>query len=249
MPAQPPKYQVIYNALRDQILSGVLSPGEQLPSQQSMAETYNTSLMTLRQAMSGLEADGLIAVSPGRGSFVADRPIDVSVGNLSSFAGAMQAAGIELTTEILDVREVAAHGANDAAAALATAESMTCLVRRRSVDGVPFGLQRSYLTTDLGAQLDFDELIDHSLYRSIEAATGWTVSVARETIQAIRPSKADAKRLDTLPTEPSLLSVRTSLNQFDVAFLYDEAILVGDRCTIAADRTSDRLSISYGIES
>lgn len=112
-----------------------------------------------------------------------------------------------------------------------------------------FGLQRSYLTTDLGAQLDFDELIDHSLYRSIEAATGWTVSVARETIQAIRPSKADAKLLDTLPTEPSLLSVRTSLNQFDVAFLYDEAILVGDRCTIAADRTSDRLSISYGIES
>lgn len=245
---QPPKYQVIYSTMREQILSGALKPGEQLPSQQSMAENYNTSLMTLRQALSGLEADGLISVSAGRGSFVVDRPIDVRVGNLSSFAGEMLAAGIHLTTEVLDVDRRAADQAPEAAVALGTSTDMVCLVRRRSVDGVPFSLQRSYLSVDVGDQIDFTKLVDDSLYRSIEAATGWTVSAAKETIGAVKPSKADASLLATSPSQPSLRSIRTSMNQFDVAFLYDEAILVGDRCTIAADRTSDRLSISYGFD-
>lgn len=233
--------------MRDQILAGALKPGEQLPSQQVMAETYNTSLMTLRQALSSLESDGLIVVAAGRGTYVAERPIDVRVGNLSSFAGAMQAAGIELSTEVLDVVRSSAADVPDAASVLGHDVGLVCLVRRRSVDGVPFSLQRSYLTSELGDQINFGALVDDSLYQSIEAATGWTVGSAREAIRAVRPSKADARLLDTKATEPSLLSIRTSVNQFEVPFLYDEAILVGDRCTIAADRTSDRLSISYGL--
>ncbi len=233
--------------MRDQILSGALKPGEQLPSQQVMAETYNTSLMTLRQALSSLESDGLIVIAAGRGTYVAERPVDVRVGNLSSFAGTMQAAGIELATEVLDVVRRTAEESSDAASALGFDGGMVCLVRRRSVDGVPFSLQRSYLTGALGEQVDFDKLVGESLYQSVEAVTGWVVGAAREAIRAVKPSKADAKLLDTRTTEPALLSVRTSFNQFDVPFLYDEAILVGDRCTIAADRTSDRLSISYGL--
>ncbi len=232
--------------MREQILSGALKPGEQLPSQQVMAENYNTSLMTLRQALSGLEADGLIVVAAGRGSYVAERPIDVRVGNLSSFAGAMQAAGIKLTTEVLDVLQQSGHDVPEASSALRATGGLVCLVRRRSVDGVPFSLQRSYLSAELGDQIDFAALVDDSLYRSIEAASGWTVGSAREAIRAVHPSKPDAALLDTKASQPSLLSIRTSVNQFEVPFLYDEAILVGDRCTIAADRTSDRLSISYG---
>ena len=57
-----------------------------------------------------------------------------------------------------------------------------------------------------------------------------------------------AALLDVKPSEPSLLSIRTSVNQFDVPFLYDEAILIGDRCTIVADRSSDHLRISYGLD-
>jgi len=245
---QPPKYQVIYAAMRDQILSGALPPGQQLPSQQEMAESHKTSLMTLRQAMAGLEADGLIVVAAGRGTWVADRPIDVRVGNLSSFASAMQAAGIALSTEIVSVVEKKAGQSPEAEAALATPGPLTCLMRRRSMDGAPFSLQRSFLTADLGAQINFDDLVDESLYRSIEVATGWSVSTARETIRAVRPSRPDAALLDVKPSEPSLLSIRTSVNQFDVPFLYDEAILIGDRCTIVADRSSDHLRISYGLD-
>ncbi len=248
MPApQPPKYQIIYTALREQILAGSLKPGEQLPSQQEMAESYNTSLMTLRQAMAGLESEGLINVVAGKGTFVADRPIDVRVGNLSSFAGEMRSAGVDLASEVLDVQPCFAAEEPKAAAALGVAE-LTCVLRRRSVDSVPFSLQRSYLASDVGDQIDFTALVADSLYRSIEVATGWTVSAASETIRAVNLDATDAELLDADSSQPSLLSIRTSLNQFDVPFLYDSALLVGDRCTIAADRRSDRLSISYGFE-
>lgn len=248
---QPPKYQVIYNVLRDQILSGALAPGEQLPSQQEMATSHNTSLMTLRQAMASLESDGLIEVAAGRGTFVAERPIDVPLGNLSSFAGEMLAAGVELTSEVLEMRTESASSAAEAALGIASndeGDALVCLVRRRSVGGVPFSLQRSYFATSVGDQIDPQALLDDSLYQTIEQITGFTVTSARETIQAVRPSKADAALLDTSATQPALLSIRTSLNQFGAPFLFDEALLVGDRCTIAADRTSDRLRISYGFD-
>ncbi len=215
-----------------------------------MAEAHNTSLMTLRQALSSLEAEGLIEVAAGRGTYVSDRPIDVRVGNLSSFASEMLAAGIEITSEVLDNFACPASSAVEAAAALGIAEDATlvCVVRRRSVDGVPFSLQRSYLAAEVGEQIDPNALVDDSLYRSIEAATGFTVTAARETIRAVRPSKADAALLETSATQPALLSIRTSLNQFEVPFLFDEALLVGERCTIAADRTSERLRITYGFD-
>ncbi len=55
--------------------------------------------------------------------------------------------------------------------------------------------------------------------------------------------------LDAPAGEPALLSLRTSINQFGAPFLYDEAVLVGARTAIAANRTSSRLSLDYGIAS
>jgi DNA-binding GntR family transcriptional regulator len=55
----------------------------------------------------------------------------------------------------------------------------------------------------------------------------------------------DARLLACEPGHPALLSIRTSINQFGQPFLYDEALLVGGRSVIEADRTTDRLSLSF----
>ncbi|MDH3296523.1 MAG: GntR family transcriptional regulator, partial [Acidimicrobiia bacterium] len=70
-----PKYLAIYADLRRRILDGRLQPSEKLPPQQQLAAEYGVTVMTLRQAVSELEAEGLIWVSRGRGSFVVDQPL------------------------------------------------------------------------------------------------------------------------------------------------------------------------------
>lgn len=240
-PRSVPKYQAIYAVLRQQILDGELKPGSQLPPQQELADRFGVTLMTLRQAVASLESDGLVRAARGKGTFVADRPVDISLGNLSSFADQMERAGVDLHTEVVGF-EIAVHP--DASEALGDQGQLVRITRIRRVGGLPISLQRSYLSSSVS--LSEDLLAHASLYDSIRSATGWVVAEAAETISAVLLSEADAARLDADPGSPGLRSIRTSINQYGQPFLYDEALLVGGRCSIAANRTSDRLSITYG---
>lgn len=244
---QVPKYQSIYTNLRQRILDGEFPAGTRLPPQQQLADQFGVTLMTLRQALRALESDGLVWAARGKGTFVADRPIDIRIGNLSSFAEQMSSAGVQLRTDILDAADLAATDYPPASAALNITDHLTLLTRLRSVEDLPISLQRSFLRTGIITSENPSDLVNNSLYRTIEAATGWTVQEALESITAIAVTFQDASHLGIEPGQPALLSTRTSINQFGQPFLYDEAILVSGRCAISADRTEDRLILGYGI--
>ncbi len=65
-----PVYYGIATDLRDAIESGELSPGELIPSEAQLCETYGVSRMTVRQGLNLLSEAGYINSVPGRGSFV-----------------------------------------------------------------------------------------------------------------------------------------------------------------------------------
>jgi GntR family transcriptional regulator len=58
------------DALRAQIVAGDFRPGEQLPSEQVLADQAGVSRPTVRAALRILSASGLVRVRPGAGSFV-----------------------------------------------------------------------------------------------------------------------------------------------------------------------------------
>lgn len=243
-----PKYQAIYLVLRQRILDGELAPGSRLPSQQELADEFAVTVMTLRQAVAALESEGLLWAARGKGTFVADKPVDVRVGNLSSFAEQMSSTGMELSTDVLAVDIVDSESFPDAATALETTEALSRIVRLRRVEGLPISLQRSFL---VAGPVSLDQelgLAGHSLYGAIEESTGWKVAEAREVVSAVGLGAEDARLLETEHHHPAILSVRTSIQQFGRPFLYDEALLVGGRCSIAADRAADRLAIEYTVE-
>ncbi len=57
--------------IQQQILDGELAPGERLPPQRALSETFGVSRASLREALSVLETLGLIDIRPGLGVFVA----------------------------------------------------------------------------------------------------------------------------------------------------------------------------------
>jgi len=68
----------IYVQLREQVLraigSGVLKPGEQLPTMRQVAVELRVDLNTVRHAYDELEQTGAIVIQRARGTFVAERP-------------------------------------------------------------------------------------------------------------------------------------------------------------------------------
>lgn len=67
--SRPASLQVA-DALRSEIASGALAPGDKLPSIRNLAERFGVATMTAQSALVTLRSEGLIYTSPGRGTFV-----------------------------------------------------------------------------------------------------------------------------------------------------------------------------------
>jgi GntR family transcriptional regulator len=69
---QVPKYQAIADDFREQIASGELRPGSQLPAERLLATEQAVAIETVRRAYRTLVQDGLIEQIQGKGTFVRD---------------------------------------------------------------------------------------------------------------------------------------------------------------------------------
>lgn len=68
---EPSKSEQICQILRRYIGSGQLGAGQQLPAERALSERFATTRITIKEALSSLEADGLIYRAERRGWFVA----------------------------------------------------------------------------------------------------------------------------------------------------------------------------------
>jgi GntR family transcriptional regulator len=67
-------YKQIADALRGEIETGALPPGQKLPSESALTRQFKVSQGTIRQALAILRGEGLIVAEHGRGVFVRSRP-------------------------------------------------------------------------------------------------------------------------------------------------------------------------------
>ena len=72
-----PIYEQIARQIKGQILSGVLKPGDALPSLRLLARELRISLITTQRAYEELEKEGFIYTVAGKGSFVAPKNVEL----------------------------------------------------------------------------------------------------------------------------------------------------------------------------
>lgn len=65
-----PAYVQLADGLREAIRSGQLAAGDRLPTGKDLATSSGVAVMTARQALNVLRAEGLIRTVHGRGAFV-----------------------------------------------------------------------------------------------------------------------------------------------------------------------------------
>nr|WP_201761932.1 winged helix-turn-helix domain-containing protein [Nonomuraea sp. K271] len=68
-------YLQLADALRARIKSGEFQPGRKVPSQTELEEVTGLSRNTVKKALDVLKAEGLLITAPGRGLFLAEKPI------------------------------------------------------------------------------------------------------------------------------------------------------------------------------
>ncbi len=68
-----PKYFALMEELRRSMISGRIKPGQKLPSENELSESYGISRHTVRKALSILINDGYIVAEHGRGTYCSER--------------------------------------------------------------------------------------------------------------------------------------------------------------------------------
>lgn len=66
-----PIYYQLEQYMKEKIEKGEWQPGEMIPSERELAEMYDISRMTVRQAVNNLVNDGYLIRRRGKGTFVA----------------------------------------------------------------------------------------------------------------------------------------------------------------------------------
>tara|TARA_R110002110_G_scaffold415748_1_gene654831 strand:- start:66851 stop:67552 length:702 start_codon:yes stop_codon:yes gene_type:complete len=78
---EPRLYLQIASRMAAAMRSGKLQAGERMPSERDLAEQYNVSRSTIREAMIALEINGLVDIRKGSGIYVSaanDEPADIA---------------------------------------------------------------------------------------------------------------------------------------------------------------------------
>jgi ABC-type glycerol-3-phosphate transport system substrate-binding protein len=68
-----PIYHQLKALIREQIESGMWRPGDRIPTEQELCQSYNISRSPVRQALNELAYEGLVVRRPGLGTFVNSR--------------------------------------------------------------------------------------------------------------------------------------------------------------------------------
>jgi DNA-binding GntR family transcriptional regulator len=103
------QYIKINQIIAEQIDQGMLASGQKLPSERKLAESFATTRVTLREALSLLEADGLIYREDRRGWFIAYPRLRVDLNTDLDFVALASAQQRQPSSRVLNKKSVMAN--------------------------------------------------------------------------------------------------------------------------------------------
>ena len=227
--APAPLYQQLCDLLREQIKRGIYGPLDRLPSEHELAREHSISRITARQALGALERSGLVFRLQGRGSFVARPTVVQGLAQLTGFAEAMSAQGLEAASRVLRVGPVRA--ATDVAERLSVPPGTLLFeIRRvRLVNDSPVSYDHSYFTVDLGRRLAREDLVRRDVFWILENVCGVRLGAADYQIAAVAAEEEVALQLGVPAGTPLLFIDRLTYDGAGAPLDYEHLYVRADR--------------------
>lgn len=198
-----PLYHQLEQLIRSEIESGVLRPGDLLPSEHEICAKYGVSRSVTRQTLQNLAHSGVIRTERRRGSFVAERKLTEGFVQLTTgFYEDVARLGLEIRTRI--VRQEITEAPLEVRDFLGASRVLR-IDRLRSVAGKLVTFVVTYLPPDRVPELEAVDLTDRSLYATLEERYGLRVDAGDRTVEAVAAQRDAARYLEVPEGAPLLL--------------------------------------------
>lgn len=212
--APTPLYFRLYSLLKDAILNGTIDNGDQMPTEQQLAETFGVSRITAKRAMDELAAENLVERRRGKGTHVTYEykpgPVKAPlVGMLQEIESMARHSDVK----VLECKRMQPTAEVRDALGLGENEKALYLLRVRSKDGQPFGYYASWsVGIDKPVRKgDFRKATRLEIFRK----QGLNLTHVTQTISAIAATPDLAQHLETDTGAPLISLVRHSFDMHD----------------------------------
>jgi GntR family transcriptional regulator len=223
-----PIYYQLEQGIKEMIEKAQLKPGEMIPSERELAETYEISRMTVRQAINNLVSDGYLVRKRGKGTFVAAKKIEQPLKGLTSFSEDMRARGMEPGTNVLEFRIIPANQSLAQQLDIREGGDIYEIRRIRLADQLPMALETAYVPCALVPGLT-REIVSGSVYEFIENELGLKIKSGVQVLEASVARKVEAEILQMKEGAPVLLIQRNSYLENGQPLELVKSIYRGDR--------------------
>jgi GntR family transcriptional regulator len=145
-----PLYLQLKNKIKKEIRTGMLKPGDKIPSESQMQAEYHMSRVTIRNALAELEVEGYIIKVQGKGSFVANSDMLRLPIGVTSLTEDAKMQGVKLVSKVLTAGLLPVKSEIDKEFFGLDDNGMVMVVKRiRYADGVPISIEENHLPSRL----------------------------------------------------------------------------------------------------
>lgn len=223
-----PVYIQIHNDMKQKIENEEWLVGTKIPSERKLAEHYDVSRMTLRQAVQALIDEGLLRREIGSGTFVTSKKVQEHMSGISSFTDTMISQGKTPSSKTLSYKIIEPTFKEAEVLELAPNERVLRMERLRYGNQIPICLETTTVNANLVKGMSQED-VTSSLYRSLEQQMGLIPVGAKQYISAILASDPTAELLKIKTGDPILKLKQISYFKNQKPFEFVETQYVAER--------------------
>lgn len=205
-----PLYSQLKALLRNRILDGSYAPHSQMPSESELGNLHSVSRITVRQALSDLQKEGLIFKIHGKGTFVAKPKAFQNVSKLQGLAEAMTQMGYEVINQLRSFKFIAASALVAERLSIVEGTQVAEIKRVRLINREPVSLEITYVGQQLGERLQKADLAARDIFSIIENDCSIALGHADLSIDAVLAETELAAALNVEEGSPIMRIERLS---------------------------------------
>lgn len=208
-PDREPLYLRIRHALIDRLTGGEWAPGSAIPAELTLAAEAGVSPGTVRKAIDGLVAEGMLRRHQGKGTFVTEAAPGLAG---FRFLRLVDAGGRRVRPEPVSEAVVTHEAGAEAAARLGIADKdrVVAVDRVRAVAGRPALLEWIAVPARLMPGLEGETPLPNALYPHYQARHGVSVTAAEDRLSAVAADAGAARALAVPEGTPLMLAERVA---------------------------------------
>ncbi len=225
----------IAHEIADAIGRGLYSPGERLPSENTLAEQYGVNRHTIRRSLSTLSQLGLVRSTQGSGTYVEDFAVDLVLGKRTRHRQNLEQAGLRGGLRVIESFSEKADVDVADALQLAPGSPVLHLVVLGEGGGQPLHVSDRFFPLPRFSGLDNHLRETGSITQVFSRLGVADYTRLQSRISARLPSADVAQQLRQAPTRPALQVSSVNIDAQGCPIEFARTWFAGDRVTLTVD--------------